>query len=85
MKWVWAALFVAVCAGGVVGSFEFFKVRFSCAILKDIDSKTCGLGVWVNSFAWRTMRVVSLRVGLTSMSATSKAPDCQTQSIAKRS
>jgi hypothetical protein len=52
MKWVWAALFVAVYAGGVVGSFEFFKIRFSCAILKDIDSKTCGLGVWVNSFAW---------------------------------
>jgi hypothetical protein len=52
MKWVWAALFVAVYAGGVVGSFEFFKLRFSCAILKDIDSKTCGLGVWVNSFGW---------------------------------
>jgi hypothetical protein len=31
------------------------------------------------------MWVVSLRVGLTSMSATSKAPDCQAQSIAKRS
>src|SRR3981189_1500217 len=52
MKWVWAALFVAVYAGGGVGSFEFFQARFSCSILKDIDPKTCGLGLWVNSFAW---------------------------------
>jgi len=52
MKWVWTILFIVVYAGVVVGSFDFFKVRFSCVILKDIDSKTCGLNVWVNSFAW---------------------------------
>lgn len=52
MKWVCAALFVTFYAGGVVGSFEIYKVRFSCVLLKDIDSKTCGAAVWVNSFAW---------------------------------
>ena len=52
MKCLWAALFFAIYAGGVVGSFEIFRVRFSCTILKDIDSKTCGANVWVNSFAW---------------------------------
>ena len=52
MKWVWTILFIVVYAGGVVGSFEYFKVRFSCVILKDIDSKTCAPNVWVNSFSW---------------------------------
>jgi hypothetical protein len=52
MKWVWATLFIVVYAGGVVGSFEFFESHLSCVILKDIDSKTCELNVWVNSFAW---------------------------------
>jgi hypothetical protein len=30
-----------VYAGDGVGSFEYFKVRFSRVIVKDIDSKTC--------------------------------------------
>ena len=52
MKWVWTILFIVAYAGGGVGSFEYFKVRFSCVILKDIDSKTCAPDVWVNSFSW---------------------------------
>jgi hypothetical protein len=52
MKWVWTILFIVVYTGGVVGSFEYFKVRFSCAIFEDIDSKTCAPNVWVNSFSW---------------------------------
>jgi hypothetical protein len=33
---------------------RFFRIEshFSCVILKDIDSKTCELNVWVNSFTW---------------------------------
>jgi hypothetical protein len=52
MKWVWTFLFIVVYGGVVVGSFEYFKVRFSCVIFKDIDSKTCAPNVWVNSFSW---------------------------------
>jgi hypothetical protein len=79
MKWVWAALFVAVYAGGVVGSFEFFKVRFSCAILKDTTQKPAGSVFGSTHLPGRTMWVVNLRVGLTSMrtSVIGEAPDCQ--------
>ena len=31
---------------------EFFTARFSCEILKDIDAKTCGAGVWINAALW---------------------------------
>jgi hypothetical protein len=79
MKWVWAALFVAVYAGGVVGSFEFFEVRFSCAILKGIDSKPADSVFGSTHSPGRTIWVVNLRVGRSSMrtSAIGEAADCQ--------
>ena len=52
MRWILVVFLAVIYLGGVVGSFEFFKARFSCEILKDIDAKTCGAGVWINAALW---------------------------------
>ena len=52
MRWAWLILFVSVYAGGVIGSFEFFRARFDCAIVKNIDIETCGIATWINAFTW---------------------------------
>jgi hypothetical protein len=52
MRWLLFVLLATIYAGGIVGSFEFFKARFGCSVLKDIDSTTCGAGVWINAASW---------------------------------
>jgi len=52
MRWVLFVLLATIYVGGIVGSFEFFKARFGCTVLKDIDSKTCGADVWINAASW---------------------------------
>jgi hypothetical protein len=52
MRWACLILFLSIYAGGVIGSFEFFKTRFGCAIVKNIDIETCGIATWINAFTW---------------------------------
>ena len=35
MRWVLFVLLATIYVGGIVGSFEFSKARFGCALLKD--------------------------------------------------
>jgi len=44
--------FFRLCRWRVIGSFEFFRVRFGCAIVKNIDIETCGIATWINAFTW---------------------------------
>jgi hypothetical protein len=51
-------------AGGVIGSFEFSRARFGCAIVKNIDIETCGIATWINAFTWPYIAVASLLDGM---------------------
>ena len=52
MRWVLFVLLATIYIGGIVGSLEFSRFRFGCTLLKDIDSTTCGAGVWINAASW---------------------------------
>jgi hypothetical protein len=52
MRWVLFVLFATIYVGGIAGSFELSKARVGCTLLKDIDSQTCGAGVWISAFSW---------------------------------
>ena len=52
MRWVLFVLLATIYIGGIVGSLEFSRFRFGCTLLKDIDSTTCGTGVWINAASW---------------------------------
>ena len=65
MRWVLFVLLATIYIGGIVGSLEFSRFRFGCTLLKDIDSTTCGTGVWINAASWPFQLGVSLPVGLT--------------------
>jgi hypothetical protein len=52
MRWLLFVLLATIYVGGIVGSFEFFKARYGCTVLKDIDATTCGADVWINAASW---------------------------------
>lgn len=52
MRWAFLAFLLLFYSGGVIGSFEVFRARFACVVLKDIDAKTCGAELWIYSLAW---------------------------------